>query len=143
MNSICKAALDAYTAHTRNWYSYADDADHFEKRIVMWEQMVACLGAFGVRIKGHLGDGSLIVCPSIKNGYEFWIVCDNGGELNVERINDHDSLRSVPYDGRHGMAHGATMAYRVNKVFHDEAIDYAYSLAEEETTLRACPGPNR
>jgi hypothetical protein len=54
--------------------------------------------ACNMRHVGTLPCGSIIVadatCPS---GGDWWTIGDNGGELNVRKINDPYSIRSVPY----------------------------------------------
>ena len=64
--------------------------------------------------------------PNNKPGwYESWTLTDNGGEYNLERVNDEASMVSVPYDG-HCLLDPGTVAYRLVQVLHGEAIDYDY-----------------
>lgn len=71
----------------------------------------AAIAALLVR---YWGCGIVVMCPNgtaiIHTGYDFdrtlageghrnyewWTIADNGGEINVERVNDQGSLRSVP-----------------------------------------------
>ena len=54
--------------------------------------------AYSMRTIGTLPCGSIIVADATyPSGGDWWTICDNGGELNVEKINDNASLRSVPY----------------------------------------------
>lgn len=139
MNRASAEALDAY----RRSLDENDALDPGERaaRAAMWRAMLECLGAFDIRIRGHIGAETIIDARHNYQG-DWWYVCDNGGELNVGRINDHDTMRSIAYDTRRGMTDGATMAYRVRCVIDGDEIDYARSYRDEMETLRTTQGPN-
>lgn len=101
------------------------------KRAAMWRTMLECLNSFGLAVVGSLL-GSTVIRDKT---YVLWTVSDNGGELNVERINAPETLRSVPYTSWRTMLDGATMAYRVRCVVDDCAIEYDRSFAEDVEIL--------
>jgi hypothetical protein len=81
--------------------------------------------------------GSLVVHPKFGMGQPngmgdpgFWFITDNGGELNVERVNHADTLRSVPCTYFSMALDGSTMAYRVAMVLRGDEIDYEYRCPE-------------
>lgn len=131
MNKQIAPALAVYVA-ALNENEALDEHDK-EKRAEMWRVMLECLGAFGLTVAGSLC-GSTVIRDK---AYALWTVCDNGGELNVERINAPETLRSVPYTSWGAMLDGATMAYRVRCVVDDCEIEYDRSFAEEADILRA------
>ncbi len=131
MNKHIAPALAVYVA-TLNENDALDDHDR-EKRAEMWRTMLDCCKAFGLTVVGSLG-GSAVIRDKAR---VLWTVCDNGGELNVERVNDAETMRSVPYAAWGGMLDGATMAYRVRCVVDDDAVDYSRSYAEDVDILRA------
>lgn len=131
MNKQIAPALAVYVA-TLNENEALDEHDR-EKRAEMWCVMLECLGAFGLTVAGSLC-GSTVVRDKAR---VLWSVCDNGGELNVERINAPETLRSVPYTSWGAMLDGATMAYRVRCVVDGGEVDYSKSYAEFEEILRA------
>lgn len=54
------------------------------------------------RIIARTNGGDYIVShrpdPYHKPGwYVWWVLCDNGGEINVVKVNDDNTLRSIPY----------------------------------------------
>lgn len=139
MNRTCHEAFQACVARVRA--NEALDTYQRDQRENLWLDLIQSLGAFDIRVLGHVR-GEIIVndarpmAPSA-----WWLICDNGGELNVERVNDHESLRSVPYTNRHhSMIDGATMAYRVRCVLDDSPIDYGLSLTVHD--CREALGPN-
>ena len=131
MNKHIAPALAVYVA-TLNENEALDDHDR-EKRAEMWRVMLECLNYFGLTVAGSLC-GSTVVHDKAR---ALWTVCDNGGELNVERINAPETLRSVPYTSWRTMLDGATMAYRVRCVVDGGEVDYSKSYAEFEEILRA------
>lgn len=56
------------------------------------------LSAYGIQRVGTTKCGSPIVSDATyPSGGDWWVLADNGGELNVCRINDKGLTRSVPY----------------------------------------------
>ncbi len=131
MNKQIAPALAVYVA-TLNENEALDEHDK-EKRAEMWRVMLECLNYFGLTVAGSLC-GSTVIRDKAR---VLWTVCDNGGELNVERINAPETLRSVAYTSWRTMLDGATMAYRVRCVVDGGEVDYSKSYAEFEEILRA------
>lgn len=105
------------------------------ERATMFADMLACFKAFNLRVIGSLHDGLLVQKIKYPIGGIF-VVSDNGGEVNVERVNDHTSLRSLPYVHNRSMIDGATLAYRVRCGIDGDAVDYARSYAEDLDDLK-------
>ncbi len=80
---------------------------------------------WGFRTVATLPTGSVIVerADAGRGIHEGWSICDNGGELNVERINDSESMRSVPYQQSGGLVPVGRLAWFCAKVLHEEAIE--------------------
>jgi hypothetical protein len=133
-----QAALDAYVDDLNE--NEALDPWMREQRAAMWRTMLECFGAFGLMVRGNIGAATVIDARHSNEG-DWWLVTDNGGELNVYRIN-HDTGRSVPCTAFRSMLDGGTMAYRVRCVVDDDAVDYSRSYADALETLRAHQGPN-
>lgn len=139
MNQTCHDAFAGYSARTRA--NDALDSYQVDQRESLWLDLIQSLGAYSIKVLGHLR-GTLVVDVTSMGCGDLWTICDNGGELNVERINAPETLRSVPYTAHRTMLDGATMAYRVRCVIDDKPIDYACSLADCAEEIRAAQGPN-
>jgi len=57
---------------------------------------------------------------------EWWIIHDNGGELNIEKINIPNTLRSIPYTSTSFVMDTMTMVYRTLRVLKGEDIDWQW-----------------
>jgi hypothetical protein len=75
---------------------------------------------------------SLVIQRRYANGYDVWTLTDNGGEINVERINEPDTLRSVAATYWSAKLNAATLAYRVACAMRGDAIDYEYRLTDDD-----------
>lgn len=58
------------------------------------------------------------------NSYEWFIVTDNGGELNIEPINHSDRMRSIPYTSNKTTLTAETIAWRIWCVMSNQEIDW-------------------
>lgn len=68
----------------------------------------------------------------------YWLMTDNGGELNLWKVNsDWETMQSVPYTASTVLVDAATMLYRVGQVLFDEPIRYDVSWAEDLDVLLA------
>lgn len=108
-------------------------------RIKTFRDMLACFGAYNLRVVGMM-NGSLLVRNARHPDYDTWSICDNGGELNVEKVNDMASLRSLPYVAWGSMVDGGTMAYRVRCVLDGAPIDHTISLVGDLELLKTFGG---
>ena len=80
---------------------------------------------WGCQIIGRTEAGDYIVShrPDRDNKpgwYVWWVICDNGGEINVVRINDDESLRSIPYAQNRGMVPIGRLAFWCSEVLRGE-----------------------
>lgn len=92
------------------------------------------LPLFGLRVAGEMG-GSILVTDSKSNHNTVWALCDNGGEINVWKINHWETVRSVPTD--HSMSgfqnpDAGTACYRVRCVVDGTEIDYDHRTSSAE-----------
>lgn len=78
----------------------------------------------GARVVGSLDGGAALVRDGYPGRYRLWAIADNGGELNVEVVNDPASLRSVAYTVWQRPVNAATLAYRVHAAMRSLPIDY-------------------
>lgn len=141
MNVTCLEAFTAYAARVRMNDALSDGEG--SRREQMWYDMIACLGVFNVKVRGRLG-ADLVVdrSPNMGTG-DLWVIADNGGELNIERINYPLSMRSIPYSEHRVIRDGATMAYRVRCVLDGLAVDYSRSHKADLDNFKAEQGPNK
>ncbi|MGE0456440.1 MAG: hypothetical protein AB7I13_00175 [Vicinamibacterales bacterium] len=80
--------------------------------------------ANGSRVVGSV-PGGVLVQRGISSGFDFWLITDNGGELNVERVNEPSTLRSVPFH-QHGVAVNAvTLATWIFQAMCGDQIDWS------------------
>lgn len=79
--------------------------------------------------------GSLIVWRSSFPLYDYWLLTDNGGEVNVERVNDPESMRSVPLTFFGTQLDPGTVAYRIACVMAGDSIDYALRFDADDVAL--------
>lgn len=66
---------------------------------------VTLYGSFPGQPKCFYVSGVRAAAPTPAPGYEMWRIIDNGGEYDVERVNDMGSRRSVPYEAHGGLVH--------------------------------------
>lgn len=115
----------------------------------MLSDMIACFEAFEIRQVGTL-QGAIVVeykanagDPEAPGGTvriwrrDLWTIYDNGGEFNVQRVNDDESHRSIPYTWFGLTLDGATMAWRIRKVLDVEEIDYDFRMDDMLEDLKA------
>lgn len=110
------------------------------ERTIDMATVVACLvGGWDFQHCGHILT-SVVVRP--KFGFRhtgeqdgFWILTDNGGELNVERANCPETLVSIPATSLRSAIDPATMAYRVSCVIAGRAIDWLYRMDAEDVDM--------
>ena len=86
----------------------------------------------GGKVVGRLYAGGVLVRDSHPGGYRMWVLSDNGGEINVEAVNDPDSLRSVPFTSDADPVSAPTLAYRIHAAIRGQEIDYRLTLDELE-----------
>lgn len=80
---------------------------------------------YGIKRVGEI-HGAIAVMWTAPGHYKVWTLSDNGGEINVEMINQPDTLISIPYT-RNGFGVTAeTMAYRICCAIRGEPIDWNY-----------------
>lgn len=94
----------------------------------------AFLPLFGLRVAGEMG-GSILVTDSKSNHYTVWALCDNGGEINVWKVNHWETMRSVATS--HSVAgfrnpDAGTACYRIRCVVDGTAIDYDRRMPDGE-----------
>ncbi len=58
---------------------------------------------------------------------DWYCIHDNGGELNIEKINFDETLQSIPYESNLITIDTLTMVYRVLRYLNNEPIDYKFS----------------
>ena len=85
-----------------------------------------CLRHFtgAAQVSGVTRGGSILMQRTAFPLYDFWMITDNGGEINVERVNCPDTLQSIPSDWFGIPLDAGTMAYRVACVMDGTKIDY-------------------
>lgn len=79
--------------------------------------------------------GSLIVWRSAFPHYDYWLLTDNGGEVNVERVNCPETMQSVSLMWFGMPLDAATIAYRIACVMREDPIDYDLRLGDDETAF--------
>ena len=85
--------------------------------------MLAFLQKSGVRIVGTM-KGAVLV----EYGAVVWFLNDNGGEINMGRVNDSADCLNAPYTaGGHTLA-GATVGYRVLCLMAGLPVDWAFGV---------------
>jgi hypothetical protein len=106
-----------------------------EQRAALFADMIACFHAFNIRIVGAIKNALVIQNEAWPYG-DMWMLSDNGGELNVTRINSAELTRSEPYTWDGIVLDGATMAYRVRCVLDGDPVDY--NLRHDADVLDIC-----
>jgi hypothetical protein len=56
----------------------------------------------------------------------WWLFHDNGGEINVEKINSGDIVRSISYTSNRHKVDTMTMAYRLLATMRGDEVDYNF-----------------
>lgn len=79
--------------------------------------------------------GSLVIFRDTFPLYDYWLLTDNGGEVNVERVNCPETMRSVPMTAWREQLDAATIAYRIACVMQDTPIDYDLRMGAEEVAF--------
>jgi hypothetical protein len=87
--------------------------------------MLKSLQASGIRVVGTMKGAALVE----RNGV-VWSLNDNGGEINMNQVNDPTPSANAPYTAGGFMLDGATLAYRVRCIMTGEPIDWARGLSE-------------
>lgn len=96
-------------------------AEPAERPVMVY--LAQMLELWGLRPIGPLR-GSMVIeyADAMQRIHEWWILCDNGGEINVERINDHSTLRSVPYAQSRGLVPIGRLAWFCAMVIKGDEI---------------------
>ena len=92
-----------------------------------WSKVLKVLEFEGVRRVGELHGGATDVVNF--NG-TLYMLSDNGGEINVEAINQPETLRSVPTTWFSHPLDAGTIGYRVSCALKGVAIDYSADMSE-------------
>lgn len=79
--------------------------------------------------------GSLMIFRDTFPLYDYWLLTDNGGEVNVERVNCPETMRSVPLTWFGKQLDAATIAYRIACVMLDAPIDYELRMGADEVNF--------
>jgi hypothetical protein len=116
------------------------DAYQAGKRRALFADMIACFTAYNIRIAGELRRGALLVENATGLAGDLFSIGDNGGEVNVARINSHVPSRDAPYTRYGVMIDGATLAYRIRRILDDAAIDYELDVSNMLETLKGMSG---
>lgn len=66
----------------------------YEDNPELTARLLAFLAEQGVKVIGYAGG-----CVVVRAGYVWWTLCDNGGEINVEKVNDAVRPVSIPTYG--------------------------------------------
>jgi len=94
---------------------------------------------FRVKNLGWDGRGSVIVelpfCNNMTrtddapkwNSGEWWVLSDNGGEINVEPINHPERMRSIPSTSDRAVLTAETMAWRLWCAMTNQEIDWDWN----------------
>jgi hypothetical protein len=115
--------------HPEAWGLPADYAD----------QLTQALPHFGFRKIGMIGCGTSLWTHSSDMHHTVWQICDNGGELNIMRVNDYESLRSIPFTCFRIPLDVFTMAYRLRCAVAGEQIDWEWRFpADIAAEIVAC-----
>ncbi len=97
---------------------------------VLFPKMVRYLPFFGARVLDTCR-GSLIV-EDTSMPYTWWLVADNGGELQVSQINMESHMPGIPMTGWGKVVCAATMCYRVKFRMDGRPIDYNYEIPDSD-----------
>lgn len=107
---------------------------------VLHDYSAAVLGwltAFGgVRLAGELVGGGVLVRDGFEGAYRVWSITDNGGELNVQPVNDDAAMRSVPFTADGRMVNPATLAYRLHQAMRGREIRWDWLFPEFDGLMR-------
>lgn len=87
---------------------------------------------WGMPLRGVVSGGSVIVTHRSR----WWLINDNGGELNVWAINDEASLASVPYEqGSTTVPIGRVAWFCAMTIMGEPITDYGTNAAVDDLTL--------
>lgn len=118
-----------------------------ERRAQLTTDVIDVLRAcYEIRPLGHLRSyATLYVRPErsaagIAGQGDLWTISDNGGEFNVEKVNQPETMHSVPYIARGGVVDAGTVAYRIAAVIKGGSIDYGAEWQELVGTAREILG---
>ena len=89
--------------------------------------MLAFLQKSGVRIVGTMR-GTVLV----ERADAVWFLNDNGGEINMGRVNDSADCLNAPYTASGHTLSGATVGYRVLCILDNEPIDWTLGVPAVE-----------
>lgn len=106
----------------------ANGANHDDDRRTrrdLLATMLHCFVGYDDRVVGTLGSGAILIQRAAWPHGDVFSLCDNGGEMNVDRVNGKEIGRSAPYTAHTRMLDGATLAYRVRCILDGDEIDYA------------------
>jgi hypothetical protein len=104
--------------------SLSSHSEDRERRRELFATMLRCFAGFDMRVVGTLGSGALLIQRAAWPHGDVFSLCDNGGEMNVDRVNGKEIARSAAYTSKCGLIDGATLAYRVRCILDDDEIDF-------------------
>lgn len=90
----------------------------------------------GARPYGTLESGAALVRDGHDGGYRIWSISDNGGELNVQPVNDDPAMRSVPFTVYDRVVNPFTLAYRIHQVMRGREIEWSALFPEFDGVMR-------
>jgi len=111
-------------------------SDTSETRARLFAGVLHGLSGQGWQTLGALRCGWILQAPVAGPGevrwrsYELWMLSDNGGELNVERINSPETLVSIPYEQNRCLVDAGTVGFWVYQALTGEPRDYTERLPE-------------
>lgn len=82
----------------------------------------------GIKGVQYLSNGAAFV----ETAWGFFTLCDNGGEINIDKPNVWELCESVPLTYFNRVCNSYTMSYRILQVMQGLEIDYAHVVMEYE-----------
>lgn len=107
---------------------------HDKSGTVQREFLALLTEGYRISVVGPLRGGLVV-----EREGSWWQVADNGGELNVQRINDSASLVSIASTAHGASVDGETMAYRVAMVLRGEKFDYGLRVKDNDVANTVGP----
>ena len=112
----------------QNIFTWKNDGEKKTTRF-----MLALSNHFGVKQVGNAGGDIIVTLPYKRNPEieytpgEWFTLCDNGGEINVEPINHEERMRSIPYTSNEIQLTCESMAWRVWCAMTGQEIDWTWN----------------
>jgi hypothetical protein len=113
--------VDTYADILVSLSSHDDDR---RARRELFATMLRCFHGYGMRVVGTFKSDALLIQRAAWPYGDIFSLCDNGGELNVDRVNSKEIGRSAAYTNKWGLIDGATLAYRVRCILDADEIDF-------------------